>query len=259
LSYEDIRFYRSIGRSQLRKERANQQRLRAEQAKNAPPQKQGWVSWALGYSAPTTSENEDTGSDGMTDKQRQELYAAIDYDESDEVTAGLVLSRDIMKARIYAQLRTGSLALRRGLAAGEDVISITFDDFNADIVQRPDNLDATLTLGGMHVHDGTTPGTLYPEIIRMKDSPNLISKPTSPRPENKKSGISTLSPDDPFFYVKFEHNPLDERADNAFTLKMKAMEIIYHHGYLEEIFAFFKPPESQLESVAALLVSHLRK
>jgi len=26
----------------------------------------------------------------MTDKQRQELYAAIDYDESDEVAAGPV-------------------------------------------------------------------------------------------------------------------------------------------------------------------------
>jgi len=106
------------------------------------------------------------------------------------------------------------------------------------------------------IHDGTTPGTLYPEIIRMKDSPNSISKPTSP---NLEPETSTFLPDTPFFYVKFEHNPLDERADNAVTLKMKAMEVIYHRGYLEEIFAFLKPPESQLESVAALLVTHLRK
>ena len=258
LSYEDIRFYRSIGRSQLRKERANEKRLLAERGKSAP-RKQGWVSWALGYSAPTDSENEETGSDGMTDKQRQELYAAIDYDESDEVVGGLVLSRDIIKAQIYAQLRTGSLALRKGSATEGDVISIIFDDFNADVIQRPDNLDATLTLGGMHVHDGTTPGTLYPEIIRMKDSANSILKPTSPGLESRKRGISAFSRDNAFFYVKFEHNPLDERADNALTLNMRAMEVIYHREYLEEIFAFLKPPESQLESVAALLVSHLRK
>ena len=37
------------------------------------------------------------------------------------------------------------------------------------------------------IHDGTTPGTLYPEIIRMKDSPNSISKPTSPNLEPKTS------------------------------------------------------------------------
>ena len=82
--------------SQLRKERANEKSVLAERGKSEP-RKQGWVSWALGYSAPTASENEETGSDALTDKQSQELYAAIDYDESDEVIGGLVLSRDIMK------------------------------------------------------------------------------------------------------------------------------------------------------------------
>jgi len=71
------------------------------------------MSWALGYSA-NTSENEEPGSDGMTNKQRQELYAAIDCDE---VAAGLVPPRDIMKAQISAHCRTGSLSLRRGSAA----------------------------------------------------------------------------------------------------------------------------------------------
>jgi len=212
----------------------------------------------LGYSATTASENEEPGIDGMTDRQRQELYAAIDYEESDEVATGLVPPRDIMKAQISAKLHTGSLSLRRGSAAEDDVISVIFDDFNADVIQRPDNLDATLTLGGMHVHDGTTPGTLYPEIIRMKNSPSCISNPTTPKLEDKNE-TSIFTPDDPFFYVKFEHNPLDERADNALTLKMKAMEVIYHRGYLEEIFAFLKPPESQLESVAALLVTYFLK
>lgn len=191
----------------------------------------------------------------MTDKQRRELYAAIDYDEADEVAAGLSPPRELQKARIFAQLRKGSLALRRDSSEKqEDVISLIFDDFNADIIQRPDNLDATLTLGAMHVHDGTTPETRYPEIIRMKHSPTSISNPTSPNTEAKKSELSVFSPDEPFFYFKFEHNPLDERADNALTMKMKAMEVVYHRGYLEAIFGFLKPPESQLESVAALLV-----
>ena len=138
------------------------------------------------------------------------------------------------------------------------MISVIFDDFNVDVTQHPDNLDATLTLGGMHVHDGTPPETLYPDIIRMKNTPSCISNPTTPKLENKNE-TSIFTPDDPFFYVKFEHNPLDKRADRVLTLKMKAMEVLYHCGYLEEIFAFLKPPKSQLESVAALLVTYFLK
>ena len=36
---------------------------------------------------------------------------------------------------------------------------------------------------------------------------------------------------------------------------MRHMEIVYHKGYVEAVYKFFKPPESQLESVEALLVS----
>jgi len=70
----------------------------------------------------------------------------------------------------------------------------------------------------MHVHDGTTPGILYPDIICMKNSPSCISNPTTPRLEDKNE-TSLFTPDDPFFYVKFEHNPIDEWADNALTVK----------------------------------------
>ncbi|KAF8311204.1 hypothetical protein DL93DRAFT_2229838 [Clavulina sp. PMI_390] len=256
LTYEDIRFYRSIGRSQLRKERATAKReAAAQQAPKQEAQSQGWLAWAWGSG--NTKPAEDVGADGMTDEQRKELYAAIDYDQGDEIAAGLTPPRDLQRARINAQLRKGSLALRRGLTDRRpddksplDVISVIFDDLNADILQRPDNIDGTLTLGAMHVFDGTTPGTRYPEIIRMKGSPSAISNPTSPSSELKQPMFESH---EPFFSLKVEHNPLDDRADNAVTMKMRAMEVIYHRGYLEAIFEFLKPPESQLESVAALL------
>jgi len=43
------------------------------------------------------------------------------------------------------------------------VISGIFEDSNADVIQRPDNLDAILIFGGMHVRDGTAPDTLHPK------------------------------------------------------------------------------------------------
>ncbi|KAI8449131.1 hypothetical protein BY996DRAFT_193044 [Phakopsora pachyrhizi] len=48
----------------------------------------------------------------------------------------------------------------------------------------------------------------------------------------------------PFLNLKFEHKPLDGRADNAITLKMRHMGIVYHPGYVEYINSFFQPPES---------------
>ncbi|KAG8928477.1 hypothetical protein FRC01_005870 [Tulasnella sp. 417] len=48
-------------------------------------------------------------------------------------------------------------------------------------------------------------------------------------------------------------NPLDKHADSGLVVRLRALEIVYHKGYIETVFRFFRPPESQLESVAALL------
>ena len=72
----------------------------------------------------------------MTDAQRRELYEAIDYDEKEVIASGFEPSRDIMKLGLSARLRTGSLALRSGHPkANNDIISLVFEEFAADIVQ----------------------------------------------------------------------------------------------------------------------------
>ena len=108
-------------------------------------------------------------------------------------------------------------------------------------------------LGNMAVFDGTTEGTLYPQIVQVKHAALESSEMLSTQVEGKP--LDHLFEQDPFFFVKFEANPLDERADSAVTMRMRHMEIIYHRGYVEAIYKFFKPPASQLGSVEALLVS----
>jgi len=61
--------------------------------------------------------------------------------------------------------------------------------------------------------------------------------------------------EDSFLYLKFEHKPLDEREDSSLTVCLRYMEMIYHKGYVEAIYNFFCPPQSQLESLEALLAS----
>ncbi|KAJ3917835.1 vacuolar protein sorting-associated protein 13 [Lentinula edodes] len=241
LTYEDLRFYRSIARSKLRKDAALRKRLEAEKPKQ--PQKQSWGSWLWGSSSSTNEMQEDSAFGGpMTEEQRKELYDALDYDEKSAVTEALEAPRDSLKARIKATLNRGSFALRAGPHnKAQDIISINFDVFQADVIQRPGNLEASVSLGSFAVFDGTTENSVHPQIVQVQE---LNTKELSDTDKDK---------DDPFLFIKFENNPLDERADNAITVRMRHMEIIYHKGYVEAVYKFLKPPASQLESVEALL------
>jgi vacuolar protein sorting-associated protein 13A/C len=166
----------------------------------------------------------------------------LDYDEKETIANSLEAPRNSLKTRVSAKLQTGSFALKTDPHGDQrDILSMVFDSFHANVVQRPDNLEAILSLDAFKVFDGTTKDTLYSQIVRVKSS--MCSQ--------ERQGS-----DEPVFFVKYEKNPLDNRADNALTLRMRPMEIIYHKGYVEAVYKFFKPPPSQLESVEALLVRY---
>jgi len=57
----------------------------------------------------------------------------------------------------------------------------------------------------------------------------------------------------PFFSVIFEKHPIDGRADNALTVKMHHLEIIYNPGIVKDVMRFFKPPKANMETVNALI------
>ncbi|KAK6505305.1 hypothetical protein TWF481_007211 [Arthrobotrys musiformis] len=241
LSYEDLRFYRSLARNQLRKERAIVKKPQEQQPK-------GWFSWAWG-SAPIDGENEASDEATMTEQQRRELYDAIDWDEKKLLAESIDLPRDSIKMELETSLKTGSFTLKRGphSANAVEITSLSFDNFKAALVQRPDSFLAETSLGGLRVYDGTTPGSLFPQIVRVK--PN-------------ETGVDSQSTDvkgtrfndkDAFFHATFERNPLDESADSAVTAKLRSMEVIYNPRFLEEIYKFFKPPERHMESIGALM------
>lgn len=181
----------------------------------------------------------------MTEQQRKELYDALDYDEKASIVETLHAPRNAMKARIAAKLNKGSFSLRADPhGTSKDIISVEFTSLRADVIQRTDNLEAVISLGNFSVFDGTTPNSLHPQIVQVKRLP--LDPASSP--------LTNAETDDPFLFVKFEHKPLDERADNALSLRLRHMEIVYHKGYIEAVYKFLRPPSSQLESVEALLV-----
>lgn len=258
LSYEDIRFYRSIARSQLRKDMASRKKL--EEEKKQQTQGSGsWTSWIWGSSDTSgtgSSTSDDSAFSGeMTDEQRKELYEVLDYDEKAALAESFETPRDALKTRVVAQLNRGSLALKTDPhGKNTEVISVVSDVFQATFIQRPDNFETSLSLGGFAVYDGTTKNTLYPQIVHVqqRQTGGDVVKTQVIGDEEKISEVV-----DPFLFVRFEQNPLDERADSALEVKMRYMEIVYHRGYVEAIYKFFKPPASQIESVEALLVRRL--
>ncbi|GJN91455.1 hypothetical protein Rhopal_004478-T1 [Rhodotorula paludigena] len=294
LGYKDIRFYRSIARSEMRKERIEHpvaaKAKPTTTAAKATSWLGSWVGWGGGAAA--DQPESDDPSTGLNEEQRKELYKAIDWDEKDAVTNAVDYPDDTLLLRIKAKLETGSFALRtdpHGVA--KDLIALNFDDLRLDVGQRPENFEATLALGGLRVTDGTCPNTLHEQIVRVKEiKPGTEAadelaqtqkriRPKRPPPEEREADDDTGQYDDesddddgdeddagdtdavgqwamqdnPFFSLKFEHSPLDKRADNALAVRLRHTEIVYHRGYVEAIVAFFKPPESQLESVGALI------
>ncbi|GAA5925213.1 hypothetical protein JCM10213_008734 [Rhodosporidiobolus nylandii] len=287
LDYKDIRFYRSIARSELRKERI--EHPVEQQVKSTTAKATSWLGSWVGWGGGSAADQQESGdpSTGLNEEQRKELYKAIDWDEKDAVAAAVDYAEDTLLLRVKAKLETGSFALRTDPhGQAKDLISLNFDDFRLDIGQRPDNFEAALALGGLRVFDGTCPDTLHEQVVRVKELSDAeaarieaaaavpVRKPRPP-PEEREADDDVGQYDEdgegesdgedeedeegwamqknPFFSLKFEHNPLDKRADNALAVRLRHTEIVYHRGYVEAIFAFFKPPESQLESVGALI------
>lgn len=248
LSYEDIRFYRSISRSELRKDGTLQKQVEEEKKRQAA-QASSWTSWLPVWgsnASPTTQPSQESPFINMTEQQRRELYEVLDYDEKAALAESFELPKDALKARIQAELKRGSFALKsdpHGVA--REVISVIFDEFQATGIQRRDNFEVLTSLGGFSVYDGTARDTLFPQIVHVKQDSPILRNATE----------HDLK--DPFFYMKFEKNPLDERADTALAIRMRHMEVVYHRGYVEAVYKFFKPPGDRLESVEALLVCGL--
>ena len=245
LSYEDLRFWRSLARNELKKENA-------EALKKQPQQQeqQGWVSWLWG-SKPEAKIEENEENTEMTEEQRKELYDAIDWDEKTVLAEAVDVPREAVKLCLEASLSTGSFTLKKSPHDNPvDLLSLHFDVFKAKALQRKDSLLANFSLGGLRVNDGTTPDSLYPEIVRVKDAPSAKRRRRMSLIELEKSDSDQ---GDPFFQFEVEKNPLERAGDIAVTAKMKPLEVVWNPNFVIGVADFFRPPERHMDSITALM------
>ncbi len=247
LGYEDLRFWRSLARNQLRKENAGVKK---------PAAKQTWTQWAWRKKP----EEEHTKDDSaMSEEQRKELYAAIDWDEKRAIAESVDQPRESVKLQIESSLQSGSFTLKRDPHGKvNEILSLMFDNFQAKALQRPDSFLADISLGGMRINDGTTEGSLFPQIVNFKDPTagsvkgsieDVAAEDANPDSHVEKAKAT----EEALFHMVFEQNPLDESADSALTMKLKSIEVIYNPHFVVGVANFFKPPERHMESIGALL------
>lgn len=247
LSYEDLRFWRSLARNELRKENVG--------VKKAPP-KQTWTSWVWGTKQEETHDDDTQ----MSEQQRKELYEAIAWDEKQAITEAVDMPREYVKMEINMSLRTGSFTLKRDPhGKSNEILRLLFDSFSTQFLQRTDSMFVKVALEGMRLYDGTTEGSLFPQIITIKDAPPVSDDKRIEElndDETSKDGEAEdeeEEKEDPFFYLTFEKDPLDGSADTALTMKLKGMEFVYNPRFVVEVAKFFKPPERHMESIGALM------
>ena len=248
LGYEDLRFWRSLARNELRKENAG--------VKKKQPVKQTWTQWAWGQKPQEEHQDDDTA---MTDQQRKELYDAIDWDEKKALADSVDLPRESVKIQVESSLQSGSFTLKRDPhGKANEILSLMFDNFQAKALQRPDSFLADISLGGMRVNDGTTAGSLFPQIVNFKaptvgnvkgSIEDIAAEDANPDQEKDKAKATK----DALFHLLFEQNPLDESADSKLDMNLKSIEVIYNPQFIVEVAKFFRPPERHMESIGALL------
>jgi len=246
LDYEDLRFWRSLARNQLKRENA-------EALKNRPPppkqqQQQGWLAWAWGSRPQEPTKQGEMENTQITEEQRKELYEVIDWDEKTALAAEVDVPRDTIKLQVEASLSTGSFTLKQSPHENtRDLLSLHFDVFRAKALKRPDSFLLDLGLGGLRVNDGTTPKTVYTEIVRVKDAPKTKSQ--------RRLSIAELerAHDESFFEFQIEQNPLDGQGDIALTAKLRPLEIVWNPNVVVGVVDFFRPPDRHMESINALL------
>ncbi|CUM64753.1 uncharacterized protein PRCAT00002364001 [Priceomyces carsonii] len=251
LPFEDIKFYRSLTKNEIRKETSlsaatsastqNSGNIQSNKASDGG----GWLSYSYWWgNGNNKDQNHDAENDNLdlklSDEQRKALYDAIDYDDKQELVDSISLPRDRVKFEVLASLERGGLSIRPKKHE-DNLAEIIFEGCNATYYQRPDSFLANFQLQEFRVEDGTKK-TIYKHIVSVKHLHSNFHEEEEPKDH-----------DDPFFQVSYEQNPLDNSANSALLAKLRSMTIFYNPVFIEEVVKFFTPPKAHLDTVGAIM------
>lgn len=162
------------------------------------------------------------------DTEMQKLYSAIGYSENEVITP---FPAEYVANVFQFKLQRISITVRSETSKKPtiDVVRFTLDSITADLFQRPsaNALKACVKIGKMKLY-----GT-----------PNDQEVPLMIRNANEGTGDDAL----PLVDFVFETNPLNkEDIDQCINAVCQPLEIIYDANTVNDVIAFFEPPEDVL-------------
>ena len=232
LTFEDIRFFRSIADIQLKKEASKTPAAKAE-----PEPKQETSGWLSGwwYAAPSTT---GTKLPLIPEEQRKLIFETIDFREGDVFEDVEVADSDV-SLRLNFSLGSGSFALMR---LKKRLFDFSVTQFKVDTTTRKKSWCMNVSLSDLALMEALSEDSLYPYIVRSKEHKKSISSESlSNAFVDAKESMEIMS-DNLFFKMTFEINPLESSADNFLSLKMKPLEIVYIKDAISKLADFLKPP-----------------
>ncbi|KAI9208535.1 uncharacterized protein BJ171DRAFT_419574 [Polychytrium aggregatum] len=255
LDYTDIKFYRTIARSQLKKEQSLVKPVVVDQESAPTPAaaSQTWVGWLFGASATEAKAEE---APQLTEIDMEQIKETIEFDP--EMTLPSDLPNDAVYCKIKWQLESGSFTLlRNDEKIRQELISVAFQKLAASLVAYPKSYLGEMKVQDMTSTDNTTPDNLYSSII--KRSPRAYTLLELGFWSSRSFAVQLMwqrhqiDTEQPFFNMKFELNPLDERADKAIEIRMLPLEVVYNPVAISALVSFFTPPEEDIDTANTLL------
>ncbi|KAI8929325.1 hypothetical protein BC831DRAFT_410850 [Entophlyctis helioformis] len=242
LSFDDIRLYRHLATSKLKKDLA----LKASETTAATAaSSSSWIGWITGVasqsaasspqSAATPQAKADEGV--FTAADLRQLYDTIEFDPNS--VPATELPPDFVMLKVNWKLNSGSFTLRRDAKdSPQDLFCATFQAMAVEFCQHPVAMSTHMTLEKVVVVENVYPNSLHSTLIRAKRSNG------SPKAD---SGSV-----EPFFRLRYERKPLDGHADDMLAIKMLPLEIVVNPFALRTIFDFFSPQKEELEAISTL-------
>ncbi|ORX43331.1 DUF1162-domain-containing protein [Hesseltinella vesiculosa] len=249
LTFNDIRFYRNLALHQLKCEKAilDAELKRNEQIAKTRGQQQSWLSsWWYGEEA------NESDRLALSEEQKRELYEAIDYDEDRAAIAeSVVIPEDAKFMVLQISLNKGSFTIMNHPHSHNttQLSSIIFDSVLLGTTAYSNSWKVSAALGDLQLYDGITASTNYPQLVGVNRN---ASQDHSAITNNDCSEVvSDLV--SPFFFVEYEYQPLHRQGDNALTLLMRNIDIVYNPYFIREVLAFFRTPATHTDSLRALV------
>ena len=240
LPFETITLFRMIAQTEHAKEKiaSREQSQEIKEKENVEKSETAKnVSWLSSW----WNTNKTSDNTIMTEKQKQELYAIIEYNENEIKSSSNIKIKNNVPSSwtewiLCGFLRNGFLILQNKNSNGYKIAEIKFNDCLLNVSKRPDSFLVNFKLDDFKIEDGSE-NCLFRNIV----SPKM----------NICKGVDTIQ--ESLVDFSFENNPLDGEVDSRVSLKLLGTTIYYNVYFLTSILKFFQPQKKHLDTINAIM------